>query len=313
MSKLKYFPFSGQFDLRMGTVAFKENDRLVETNNEEYLHEINVKRQLLNQDHHYYYRSTPDTETAQWDVLEIVLNNLVTFEPQHFSLIRSGNKWHWQNRLLNETVDFIFGDSKTLPFEPLDWVGRQVQEDLVILSNDNLAALVAGQLCFANGWSINDKFGQPFLSIHAPAPKMIEPTMQTAQKLMERIFAERPVWRCSWNFKVWNNLDLSSKYNAAYNDALKIKAADLTAENIADNVYLRIERQTISRLPKSNNILFGIHMYQNSLENENMDKKQAANMLNVINTTPKEMLDYKAITPFKDALVTYLEKIVASD
>ena len=310
MHKLPYFPFGNQFDLRMGTALITQKDRLTDVDNEHYLPEIKEKRKLLHEDHRYYYRSSPNALTAQWDVVDIILNDLRNIDPQHFILQKKNDHWHWINTYLDEETNFIFGDENTLPLEPLDWIGRQVQEDLLILSNDDSAALIAGQLCFANGWSLDDKFGQPFLTIHAPAPTMINGTMQTAQKLMEKIQVSKPVWRCSWNFKVWNNLDLSSKYNTPYNEELKRLALQLTPENIGNHVYLRIERQTVSRLPHSGCVLFGVHMYQNTLDDEQMTNKQAQNMRDVLQTTPKEMLNYKAITPFYDALVEYLRNII---
>ena len=140
---------------------------------------------------------------------------------------------------------------------------------------------------------------------------MISPTMQTAQKLMEKIQNAKPVWRCSWNFKILGDLDLSSKHNQPYNILLQQTAPQLTPDNIGSRLYLRIERQTISRLPRSGCVLFGIHLYQNKLDDEQMDKQQAQNMQNVLLTTPKEMLDYKAITPFKEALLGYLQNIIS--
>ena len=309
MSKLPYFPFGSQFDLRMGTALITQKDRLIDVDKEHYLSEIKEKRKLLDEDHHYYYRSSANTLTAQWDVVDAILTDLSLIDPQHFILHKQNNHWHWINKYLDEETSFVFGDENTLPLEPLDWIGRQAQEDLLILSNDDSASLIAGQLCFANGWSLDDKFGQPFLTIHAPAPTMINPTMQTAQKLMEKIQVSKPVWRCSWNFKIWGNLDFSSKYSAAYNEELKQMAPQLTADTIGSHVYLRIERQTVSRLPLSGCVLFGVHMYQNTLDDEQMTKEQAQNMLAVLVTTPKEMLTYKAITPFYDVLIEYLRNI----
>ncbi len=311
MHKLKYFPFGNQFDMRMGTTLITGKDRLIDVDEKHYLPEINEKRKLLQTDHRYYYRAHQHSLTAQWDVLDKVLTDLSIIDPQHFILQKNDDYWHWINHRLNEEISFVFGDETTLPLEPLDWVGRQVQEDLVILSNNNSATLIAGQLCFANGWSLNDKYNQPFLTIHAPAPGLISPTMQTAQKLMEKIQDSKPVWRCSWNFKIRGDLDLSSKHNRLYNQELTELAPQLTPENIGSRLFLRIERQTISRLPRSGCVLFGIHLYQNILDDERMNKQQAQSMYNVLTTTPKEMMDYKAITPFKDALLGYLENIIA--
>ncbi|HZY80212.1 MAG TPA: DUF3445 domain-containing protein [Cyclobacteriaceae bacterium] len=305
MGSLRYFPFGNQFDLRMGTSFLKPEDQLIETD-DHYLHEITLKRHILDSDHRYYYRSSPETMAAQWDIVALILDDLVKSRPGDFKLEKDNITWHWENKLTHETFDFEFGDPSTLPYEPLDWVGRQVQEDLIILSNDSSATLVAGQLCFANGFSLDDKFNQPFLAIHAPAPRMVGPTMNAAHKLLEHLPPMRPIWRASWNFKINDELDLTSRHNLRYKKEMDAVSPTLTAENIGDKLFIRIERQTLTRLPVSNCILFGIHTYINLLGEECCDGDRASRMLDVLRTTPREMMDYKAISPFETALLDYL-------
>jgi hypothetical protein len=307
MSTLRYFPFGKSFDLKMGTSFFKPEDDLIEVD-DHYQKEISMKREILAGDHRYYYRSTPDTLPAQWDVVRVVLEDLSRSNPSSFKLTKTNNEWHWQNGLTQEDITFEYGNEKTLPLEPLDWVGRQVQEDLVILGSDSNASLIAGQLCFANGFSLDDKYGQPFLTIHAPAPKMIGPTMDAAHKLIERLPVNRPIWRASWNFKINNELDLTSRHNARYKKEMDETTPTLDSENIGDRLFIRIERQTLTRLPSSNCVLFGIHTYINLLADECEDKERVDSMLKVLQSTPREMLNYKAITPFEGALLSYLEK-----
>ncbi|MBD2756504.1 heme-dependent oxidative N-demethylase family protein [Spirosoma validum] len=303
---LPYFPFDNEFDHRMGTAPLRPDESLVEVD-DDYEHEIGLKRELLTQDYRYYFQAQPGTEIAQWDVLERLLTEAADTYPQHFSLTKSGSAWHWINHLLSEEQQFTVGNPNSLPLPPLDWVGQQVQEDLIILSADGTASLVAGQLCFPNGWCLDDKFGQTFLGIHRPAPSMVQPTLQAAHKLLERIPEHRPIWRASWNFKITDQLDMSTKYTADYNDNLAKLAPTLTADTIGDQLFIRIERQTFTRLPNSGAVLFGIHTYQNSLASEAADSDRAQRMLGTLRTTPSEMLAYKAIAPFEDALIGFLE------
>lgn len=182
---LPYFPFGQRFNDKMGTFPLSESDRIIEVD-EHYSREIALKRQLLSELPDYYYQALAGYESAQWDVVEISLQCLVRFMPDQFTLQQDGNRWQWTNHLLNEETTFTFGDASTLPHDPLDWVGRQVQEDLVILTGDD-ATLVAGQLCFANDWCLDEKIGLSFWQIHAPITPIVEPMMQAARKLMERL------------------------------------------------------------------------------------------------------------------------------
>lgn len=301
---LPYFPFGQRFNDKMGTAPLLESDRLAEVD-ARYGHEIALKRQLLTELPAYYFRALPGHEIAQWDVVDIVLRHLTRFAPDQFSLQQDGERWHWTNRLLNEETVFTFGDAATLPHAPLDWVGRQVQEDLIVLSSDN-ATLVAGQLCFANDWCLDEKLGLPFWQIHAPITPIVEPMMQAARKLMERLPVGRPVWRANWSVKISDQLDMTSRHSRRLRQQLAEKLPYLTPDTIGNQLYVRVERQTLTRLPRSGAILFGIHTYQNLLANEAADPQRAKQMAQVFSTTPSEMLAYKSMTDFLPALLTYL-------
>lgn len=308
---LPYFPFGQQFNDKMGTAPLTGGDRLVEVD-ELYQQELALKRQLLTELPAYYYQALPGYEAAQWEVLELILQNLVRFAPDQFALHQEGDRWRWTNRLLREETVFTFGDTATLPYDPLDWVGRQVQEDLTILSVPD-SRLVAGQLCFANDWSLDEKIGLPFWQIHAPIVPIVEPMMQAAQKLMERLPPGRSIWRANWSLKVSDQLDRSNRHTSALNQLLTDRLPTLTSATIGEQLYVRIERQTLTRLPRSGAILFGIHTYQNRLAREAAVPERAQRMAQVLSTAPPAMLAYKGITAFLPALLTYLHRQASVD
>lgn len=306
---LPYFPFGNHFNDKIGTVLLTENEPLVDVD-EHYQAEIGIKRQLLTECPDYYFQAFPGHETAQWDVLELVLNNLSRFWPDTFSLQKTGNVWQWENRLLNETATFTFGDVATLPVAPLDWVGRQVQEDLLVLAGDG-PALVAGQLCFGNVWSLDEKMGLPFWEIHAPITPIVEPMMRAAQNVMNRLPVGRPVWRLNWSIKTSDQLDMTTRRMPELNEQLHNLLPFLTPETIDSQVFIRIERQTLTRLPRSQAILFGLHTYQNRLDHELAQRTEAAQkLLNVLTTAPPALIDYKGIGPFLAPLIEHLNRRV---
>lgn len=303
---LPYFPFGQQFNDKMGIYPLRENDRLIEVD-EQYPDQINLKRQLLEELPDYYFQTLPAYELPQWEVVMLVLEDMVRFSPHSFSLRKDGLNWHWKNRLLNEETTFTVGDTQTLPQAPLDWVGRQIQEDLILLAGDD-ARLVAGQLCFANDWSLDEKLGLPFWQVHAPIVPIVEPMMRATQNLLARLPVGRPVWRLNWSVKVSDQLDMSSRHKQALDQLLNDRLPYLTPETIGNQLYIRSERQTLTRLPQSGAILFGIHTYQNLLAQEASDPERAMRMAQVFSTTPPAMVAYKSMTGFLPALLTYLTK-----
>jgi dimethylamine monooxygenase subunit A len=301
----KDFPYAATFDLKMGTSLLDVNapQFLVD---EDYHEEIKLKSTLLRQDHAYYFKSLPESKVAQWEVVSQLMGQLVHHYPTHFFLEKVNESWSWRNKLLDNTAAFHFGEDMSLPDEPLDWVGRQVQEDLVILNEGGY--LIAGQLCFPSGWSLEDKFGKHFLEIHAPLPGLMNTMIQNAHKMIERIPVGKPVTRNNWGIRIGRQLDLSTKHSTAYKDLLLKIAPTLTEDTTGKQLFLRIEHQTLSRLPESKCILFTIRTFHESLENLTSSPSRSAAILHYLETVPDEVLDYKLITPFRGALTAYLNK-----
>jgi len=309
---LRHFPFDGSFDPGMGMRVLKPHEPLCEVDLSRYQLEVSLKQQLLAEAHAYYFHGGDSTITAQWDVLELVTDNLALHYPQHFELRKEGDDWHWHNTLTDESTPFRFGDLNTLACEPLDWIGRQVQEDLVLLSPDASATFVGGHLCFANGWAISDKLGKPFLEVHQRTPRATMPSVETGARFLETLKPGRSFWRMSWNFKLSDQMDMTTRHKPAYKVDFARRAPQLTPQDVGDAVFIRIERQTFTRLPRSQGILFGIHTYNSSVASEAAYPHRARSILNVLRGAPQDVKDYKAMTPIEGPLVSFLEARAAS-
>jgi hypothetical protein len=304
VSMIRYFPFTEKFDLKIGTSPLPGTDRLIECD-EQYLTEVTFKRKLLDEDQHYYFRANADTLSNQWEVVDVVLKNMITTGPENFKLIKNGNHWTWENKLLNEKYSFEFGKEATLPLAPLDWVGRQIQEDLLILNQQ--MTLVAGQLCFPSGWDLDAKMNKHFFDIHGPLPPLTNTMIETANKFIERIPPGKAFQRNNWGFRVTNQLDLSARHTGSYKRLLSQTSSEMNEENAGDKVFVRVEHQTLSRLPKSGFVLFTIHTIQNKLSNEVKDKARAKILHSFLSSVPEQLLEYKLMTPFTPALLGYLK------
>ena len=303
---LRFFPFGETFDARMGGRALGADEALCDVD-EHYLTEVGLKKSLLEADPAYYFAGGEETLAAQWDVLELVLTDVAAKYPDKFSLAQEGSEWRFTNHLLGEETAFTFGDARTLGLEPLDFAGRQVQEDLVLVRGEGDAEFYGGQLCFANGWAIPDRIGKSFMTIHTRTPQATMPSVGAGHRLLQSIKAGRTLWRLSWNFKLTDQLDLTTKHKAAYKAHFAVRAPALTLEAAGLEVFIRIERQTFTRLPRSGDVLFGIHTYNSSLAEEAKDPERARRILNVVRSSPQGVKDYKAITPIEGVMTAFLE------
>ena len=74
-------------------------------------------------------QSLPHMTLAGWDLLELLMTEKAASYPEHFSLTREGDRWHWINRPLGIDDTFTFGDVSTLPYGPMEYITRQSQGD----------------------------------------------------------------------------------------------------------------------------------------------------------------------------------------
>ncbi len=281
-----------------------DNDTVVETD-QHYSNEIKLKQQLLEEDHHYYFNSLQETEAAQWEAVEKILTDLVKHDHINFKINKDNSHWTFINKKLTQEFTFTFGDSSSLPQAPLDWIGRQIQEDLIILNA--AGEVVAGQLCFPSGWALNEKLGKQFMEVHAPLPSVTNPMIQAANKLIERLPLNKPVSRNNWGFRLGDQLDLSSKHSTIYREKLNKQLPQLTNTAFGESIFLRVEHQTLTRLPQSGFVMFTIHTYNSSLREEASNSERSKMMLSFLKTTPPELIDYKVMTLMYPQLIDYLE------
>ena len=267
-----------------------------------YPDEVRLRERLLDEDHGYRYRGGPGTLPAQWEIVALLLRDLARHHPEFMSLSEDGDRWTWGTRLLGGGATFRLGDPESLPHEPLDWVGRQVVEDLILLSGDAGAGfpVIAGQLCFPNDWSLPDKLGRPVLGVHAPVPGFAPAAGDATLRLLERLRSERPVWRANWAIRATDSLDLSPR-------AGRVSVEHVDAGNAGETLVVRVERQTLSRLPESGAILFTIHTRSRPLAGVASEPERARRLLDAIRSMPPEMAGYKGIAPVQNALAEYLE------
>jgi hypothetical protein len=288
-------------------------DCLIEVEPGHYRAELAEKDAILAGDYRYYFRSPTEAEAHAWEAIELLLPNMARHHPQHFTLEQTGNRWHWQNRLLRSTIAFTLGASETLPLPPLDWLGRQVQEDLLIMADDAAAGtpLIAGHLCFASGWCLDDKLGQSFLTIHEPVPIFAERIGRSADLLMQRLKAHHPTGRVGWSLTTSPALNRAPKVLPWLRDDER----PLDAATAGERCYLRLERQTFSRLPRTRGVLFTIHTYLAPLGPVLAEEHpaRARRLAAVLRTMPAPLLRYKGIDRFHAPLLTYLDRLVAAE
>jgi dimethylamine monooxygenase subunit A len=305
MKTFPYFPLTDDtYGMAVGARPL-DGAALIEVDPQMYYDELVLKWTQLAESPGRYVQALPDTEAMQWEAAELLLHDMARCYPRYFTLEQEGELIRWRNNLLNTAETLRLYDSSSLPYPVLEWLGRQVQEDLLLLDVGREGVpLVAGLLCFASGWELSEKLNQSFLQIHDPVPQFNANIGRPSQLLMERLKPERPVWRVNWTIKAFNQLNLPPSISKA----LTPLKHSIMAENAGERCYFRSERQTLSRLPRSQGVLFTIRTYQIRIDELVQVAGWGERLLNVLRSTPAETLNYKGMALFAEALMGWLER-----
>jgi len=141
-------------------------------------------------------------------------------------------------------------DGVQIPLEgpPLLTAARLVQEDLLIMDMSAEPRLTAAALCFPASWTLEEKFGAGLMGIHGYVDEYTEEMAARVRRMFEAIRPEQPLWRA--NFLRYADPDLHQPRRVG---------EDKPAPDIGG--FVRVERQTLRKLPRTGAVVFGIHTY----------------------------------------------------
>lgn len=110
---------------------------------------------------------------------------------------------------------------------------------------------------------------------------------------------------------------LAVSYPAAFHlDLETVHGADrqwhlrpVTAENAGERLIIRSERETLTRLPKTQAILFTIRTYRRPLSDLEAQPEQAFKLAAAIRALPPDVRDYKGLKAVGQAALGYLDRL----
>lgn len=208
-----------------------------------------------------------------------------------------------------EVLDAVRAAGVPLPatqdVHPLEVVGRAVPEDFCVHLPDTEGrlVLVAGCVCFPNKWLLADKINRPVVEIHSPVPGYAPQLGVPVDRLMERLAVDRLLVRANWGITDGGELFAPGPRASHLADR----------DHVPDRYWLRIERQTLRRLPRTGAVIFTIRTLHAPLSALATDREAAALLATAMRGLPDELADYKLGGPaVRDAVVRWLNDLAAS-
>ncbi|WP_395683065.1 heme-dependent oxidative N-demethylase family protein, partial [Inquilinus sp.] len=245
---IRRFPFPFHEDAYMYSVNMEPHVRgqagtvyenLIDVD-EHYVAEMGDRALVLAEDP-LRYQALPHMMSAQWDTLELLMEEQAAGYPDHFSLIRNGDQWRWINRPLGIDDSFTFGNPSTLPYEPFEYITRQAQGDFCIVDqrNGNLW-MDAGMVTTQADWSLDFDIGMNFMEWHGPVPLAHQiGVFDRALKFLLNLQQGRPTRRFNWTMTINPRLDTSPENYPKWGP----DRATVTPDNVGEKVHLRVELQ----------------------------------------------------------------------
>lgn len=256
---------------------------------------LRYKAQLLDQHYGDVFVALSGSEAAQAEVLSLVVDHLLTYFPDRYE--KSDQKI-----TLKPSQQWAFAAFSSAP---LDLAGRLIQEDLcILLPGATGYELAAASVCFPLRWNMPEKIGKPLGQIHEQVPTYRQRLERPVDNVFSRLREGYPGLRFNWTIVDAPDLYLNQEKLVTQH------SPDITATNAGQMLWLRVERQTIRRLPISGGVLFTIRTYIYPLETVIQDPMVAKKLAASVAALTPEMQKYKNLLPFRTALLSYLAERV---
>ncbi|WP_018235589.1 DUF3445 domain-containing protein [Ensifer sp. BR816] len=292
-SHMKHTPYDGSSKPFTIGLTQLDPDRWIEPDEalDFYLRE---KTRLLAANRHDVFAAEAGTEAAQRELLDFLTDYL----PRRYGEIY---------RRANGAM-IVGGRRVALDDDaPLVVAGSLIQDDLAILERkDGEWRLTAAYVAFPSSWSLGEKFGRSMDEIHAPVPGFEAGSRNAGliSRMFDNLSPARFVERFNWSVNVDGALHLP-----------KPKTEGIGAEAITlteDGTFIRVERQTLRKLPRTGAIVFTIRIYSDplaALRNRPDAATLARSFIEQLGELTLPETAYKGLVSKREALIAALLSI----
>lgn len=179
-----------------------------------------------------------------------------------------------------------------------------VPDDLTVLRsipNDAGEQLpfVAGVVCSPSRWRLSEKIGHDMLTVHKPVALYADHIGAAVDTTLTRLSPEKPIWRSNWTLE--DHPALFQPYSP-----------DKPLVEHPSELWIRIERETLRRLPQTRGILFTIRGFQEPLTTYVQRGTQAISTLReLVSRLPDSLARYKSVYDYRAATISWLDSLIA--
>jgi hypothetical protein len=148
---------------------------------------------------------------------------------------------------------------------------------------------------------LHEKLGRPLAEVHDHVPFYGERLARPVDRFMAHVRTGHIAARLNWSvpadaalFQPWGKWRTDEDLT-------------ITEQNAGERLFLRVERQSLRRLPMTGAVLFGIRVHVYPMAQAMSTPEIAAAFAAAVRALPVEMAKYKSLPMFRSALLAWLD------
>ncbi|KAI9710847.1 MAG: hypothetical protein M1828_002019 [Chrysothrix sp. TS-e1954] len=255
----------------------------------DYVARVEQRKQLYEEHKDLVLQYLPGSEYACKELMEHCLQFLCARHPTLFSLNAPHNTV-FTNRILGITTDLK-------AMHPLVVMLENVPEDFAIMQRDPQNGKYyfrAGMICSSLGWSVGSKIGKQLAEVHDPVPDFKEKMEFSMDRFFAKMPTSKPIQRGSWGLEIDCPLFVPNPPTATTPNLDNLREIRLPSEELpTSRIHLRVDWQTLRRLPLSGAIVFNFKAVFTPFERFREEPKIPALCLKAVKEGKPSILDYK--------------------
>ncbi len=261
--------------------------------------ELAEKERLLNEERERVVVAEAETYAGQAEVRDALVEHLLADHRRIYQ--RCGGETGREIEITPAERRICLDDDL-----PLVAAARLVQDDLCLMHRGPEGwRLVAAVLTAPSSWSLVEHFRKPMHQIHAAVPGFADTMAAKVERIFDHLPVDKPVWRLNWS--LYDD-------DVLFHPETKRKARRWSGPDgrFGDQAFVRVERQTLRRMPVSGDILFTIRVYVDpvaAFRTHPDGARLAAGLAERLASLDQAQLRYKNLLADRDRIIEALAEI----
>ncbi|KAI0554072.1 alpha-1,2-mannosyltransferase [Xylaria curta] len=223
----------------------------------------------------------PGSELACKELMEMAIQFVCTRYPQYF-VLSENNTW-LENKILGVRTNIR-------EEHPLLVLLNHIPEDYAITLRDPATGhyvFRAGIICSSLGWNLAKKIGLKLHEVHQPVPDYKEKMQFSMDRFFSKMPTNKPIQRGSWDLAVDQPLYMPP-------GDPRVSHRDFQDKSLSrSRLHLRVDWQTLRRMPISGSIVFNFKALFTPLEEFRNEPYIPSLVLEILRHGKENMMRYK--------------------